>query len=103
VDRAVELAAVIQQLRGELSEAMRAGQDEDLRFELGPVQLELTVSVERAVEPGGKVRFWVLELGAEGSRSNASTQRIQLTLEPRLASQPDRRPLISGQALPGER
>lgn len=43
----VELAQVIGQLRQELSAAMRDGEGKDLRFELGPVELELTVAVSK--------------------------------------------------------
>jgi hypothetical protein len=42
-----ELAQVIGQLRRELSAAMRDGEGVDLRFELGPVELELTVAVSK--------------------------------------------------------
>jgi Trypsin-co-occurring domain 2 len=59
----VELAQVIGQLRRELSVAMREGEGEDLRFELGPVELELTVGVSKEAGPNAKVRFWVVELG----------------------------------------
>ncbi len=61
----VELAQVISQLRQELSAAMREGEGEDLRFELGPVELELTVAVSKEAGPNAKVRFWVVELGAD--------------------------------------
>jgi hypothetical protein len=44
-----ELAQVIGQLRRELSVAMREG--EDLRFELGPVELELTIAVSKEAGP----------------------------------------------------
>jgi hypothetical protein len=57
----VELAQVIGQLRRELSVAMREGEGEDLRFELGPVELELTVGVSKEAGPNAKVRFWVIE------------------------------------------
>ncbi|MGH3701282.1 MAG: trypco2 family protein, partial [Pseudonocardiaceae bacterium] len=51
----VELAQVIGQLRQELSAAMREGEGEDLRFELGTVELELTVAVSREAGPNAKV------------------------------------------------
>ncbi|MCA1696088.1 MAG: hypothetical protein LC749_15935 [Actinobacteria bacterium] len=100
---AVELAELIGQLRVELTEAMRAGEGADLRFELGPVELELTVAVEKEAKPGAKVRFWVVELGAEVRAASSSTQRIKLTLDPRRVGQGDRKPLISGGEQPGER
>ena len=99
----IELAQVISQLREELDIARRAGQGEDLRFELGPVELELTVGVDRQAGPDAKVRFWVIELGASGKVASQATQRIKLILDPRESGQKDRRPLIAGDERPGER
>lgn len=62
----VEFAQVIGQLRQELSAAMREGEGEDLRFELGPVELELTVAVSREAGPNAKVRFWVVGPASAG-------------------------------------
>lgn len=100
---AVALAEVVANLRAELTEAMRAGADEELRFELGPVELELTVAVDKEAKPGAKVKFWVVELGAETAIGSTSTQRIKLTLDPRHTARPDRRPTISGPEASGER
>ena len=100
---AVELAELIGQLRADLTEAMHAGEDADLRFEVGPVELELTVAVDKEAKPGAKVRFWVVEIGADIKAASSNTQRIRLTLDPRRAGQPDRKPLISGAAQEGER
>lgn len=100
---AVELAEVIGQLRAELTEAMRAGEGADLRFELGAVELELTVVVDKEVKPGAKVRFWVVELGADATASSGATQRIKLVLDPRRVGEPDRRPVIAGDEVAGER
>jgi hypothetical protein len=97
------LTEVIAQLRAELAEAMRSGEDEELRFELGPVELELTVGVEKEAKPGAKAKFWVLELGAETRFGSTSTQRIKLTLDPRHTAVPGRRPTISGDEASGER
>lgn len=100
---AVELAELIGQLRAELSAAMHAGEGSDLRFELGPVELELTLTVDKEAKPGAKVRFWVLEVGADVTVSSNSAQRIKLTLEPRDSARAGGRPLISGEQEPGER
>lgn len=107
----IELAELVAQLRAELDEARRAGANEDLRFELGPVELEVSVAVTRAGEAGAKIRFWVVEFGAEGSVSSASSHRFKLTLQPRLTaesaeSEPEMSfglPYVSGQQEPGER
>jgi len=54
---------VIRDLRDELERAIAAGEGEQLRFELGPIELEATVAVERSDGASGKVRFWVAEGG----------------------------------------
>jgi hypothetical protein len=99
----IELADLIWQLRHELSRAMWAGEHTDLRFEAGPVELELTVALERATTPGAKIRLLVLDADAAAHRRSTTTQRISLTLHPRLAGQPHQSPHIAGTTLPGER
>jgi hypothetical protein len=99
----VDLAELIGQLRSELAEAMRIGADADLRFEIGTVELELSLQVQKDVKPGGKVRFWVIEAGADASVASTTAHRIKLSLEPRHVAAPDRRPLVSGTEVDGER
>lgn len=99
---AVELADMIARLRQELSRAMSAGADTDLRFKAERVELELTVGVERTHEPGVKVRFWVFDAGATAKRSATVTQKLTLTLQPVRTDTPDQMALISGDELPGE-
>jgi hypothetical protein len=104
----VELAAVIAQLRADLSEALVAGDGERLRFELGPVELELSLTVAREATPTAKVRFWVVEAGTEATLSRQSVQTVKLTLTPFDATLPvgadggRARPVVRGEALPGE-
>jgi hypothetical protein len=82
----IELGEVIGELRRELQEAMNQGEGQPLRFELGPVELEAIVAVEKGGGGGAKVRFWVIELGGDAKVTQSSTQRIKLALQPRLAS-----------------
>ncbi len=103
MDDAVELSDLIGQLRGELSRAMWAGESKELRFEPGPIELELTVGVQKDTGKNGTVRFWVLDFGATAKHSSAVTQRIKLTLNVRLGDSPGRTPLIAGGELPDER
>jgi hypothetical protein len=78
----VELASVVRQLRAELNEALAGAEGERLRFELGPVQVALSVTVGRDATPGAKVRFWVIEAGADVKVSRESVQEITLVLTP---------------------
>jgi hypothetical protein len=82
----IELACVIGDLREELERAIVAGAGQALQFELGPVELEVSVAVERSGSGGGKVRFWVVEAGGERAKDTTGTQRIKLVLTPRLGA-----------------
>jgi Trypsin-co-occurring domain 2 len=82
---------------------MHAGEHADIRFEMGTIEVELTVTVEKEAKPGAKVRFWVVEVGGEARVASSSLQRIKLTLEPRRAGQLDRKPFVSGPEIDGER
>jgi hypothetical protein len=97
----IELTEVIGELRRELQEAINAGEGEQLRFELGPVELEATVAVEKGGGGGVKVRFWVLELGGDAKAGQVSTHRVKLSLQPRLAG--GGRVWVASDEEPGER
>ena len=105
----MELALVIRQLRAELNEALADAEGERLRFELGPVEMSLTVTVGREAAPGAKIRFWVVEAGADAKLSRESIQDIKLVLSPVDTKAPvgpggkAAAPLITGRALEGER
>src|SRR6516225_9160259 len=105
----LELASVVRQLRAELNEAMDDAAGERLRFELGPVELSLTMTVGKEATPGAKIRFWVVEAGADARISRESVQDIKLVLTPRDMQAPlgpDGKPvppLIEGKQVPGER
>ncbi|WP_371675949.1 trypco2 family protein [Streptomyces sp. NBC_01276] len=98
----IELASVIRDLREELGRAIADAEGEALRFELGPIELELTVALERSGQAGAHVRFWVVESGAEAAVSAASAQRVSLALRPALVGV-DTTPFISGSADAHER
>ncbi|MER7396508.1 trypco2 family protein [Streptomyces sp. NPDC000151] len=93
----IELANVIRNLRQELEQSITAAEGEALRFELGPIELEVSVALERTGQAGGKVRFWVVESGAEATRGTVSTQHLKLTLQPTLSGS-DASPFVAGPA-----
>ncbi|MGW6902815.1 MULTISPECIES: trypco2 family protein [unclassified Streptomyces] len=99
----IELAEMIEELRRELTAARTAAADEDLYFEVGPVELEAAVVVERSATAGGKVRFWVVETGADGRLADSVTHRVKLTLDPRTRSGGGRAPWVSGDEAERER
>ncbi|WP_194904062.1 trypco2 family protein [Catenulispora rubra] len=98
----IELAAVIRDLRTELEAAVAAADGTGLRFELGQVELEVSVAVERSATAGTKVRFLVVDASGEGKAGSTGTQRIKLSLTPTLEPGGGT-PYVSGLAEPDER
>src|SRR3954452_11975714 len=82
----VPLASAVEALRRELVVALEAGRGEEVRFALGPIELEFQVEVSR--EAGGEagIKFWVVALGGKGSRSSGATHTVRLSLSPVLAA-----------------
>jgi hypothetical protein len=75
------LAETIAALREELAEAVAAGSDADFRFSVGQVQLEVSVGITREAAGRGRAKFWVLELGGDGTYRREEIQRMLITLE----------------------
>ncbi len=78
----IPLAEAIRALRGELVAAVREAEGEEVRFALGPVELELQLEVSK--EAGGEagIAFWVVTIAGKGSRTEATTHTVKLTLTP---------------------
>jgi hypothetical protein len=74
----VNVAAAIEALRAELSEAMVAGARRPMRFGLEPIELTLQVAVTN--EGGGKIGWKILEVG--GKHESVTTQTLTLRLRP---------------------
>jgi hypothetical protein len=89
----LDLADVLRALRRELSTATTEGKDADVRFELGPIELEFLVDVRRDAGADAGVRFGVVSLGAKGSVESGSAHRVKLALLPKDRS--DRSPRVS--------
>ncbi|ANP49776.1 L-rhamnose isomerase [Streptomyces griseochromogenes] len=101
----IELAVMVRELREQLNQAMAQTGPGPLRFELGAVEVEATVAVDRTAGAGGKVKFWVVEASGDASLTDSRTHRITLTLHPTLVS-PDgthHRVLVAGDEADGER
>jgi hypothetical protein len=69
-------------LRAELSESIAASAGEQIRFEVGEMQIEFQVEIERSAEGSGGIRFWVVELGAKSSRTSTVTHTVTIPLKP---------------------
>jgi hypothetical protein len=99
----IELASVVRDLRNELNQAIDQAPDDGLRFEVGPIEVELSVGLEQTDGVKGKVRFYVFELGGEMSDKNVTTQKVKFTLTPNVEIDGRRTtPWVSGRPEHGE-
>jgi Trypsin-co-occurring domain 2 len=78
----VPLASAIEVLRNELVEAVRAGKDQEIRFALGPIELELQVAVEKKADGQAGIKFWLVSVGGGAGRSSGTTHTLRLKLTP---------------------
>ncbi|MFF3870775.1 trypco2 family protein [Streptomyces sp. NPDC001978] len=102
----IELADMIWELREQLTSALADGDGRMLRFELGPVEVEASVAVTREGGADAKVRLWVVDAGANGKYGHSETQRVTLTLTPKVVPPGGGVPaaaLIAGGEVDGER
>jgi hypothetical protein len=78
----VELTAAIQQIRAQLTDAMKQGKGTLLAFRPGPVELEFEVAF--SAKGGGEfgVKAYVLSIGAKGEMSKEVTNRVKISLTP---------------------
>jgi hypothetical protein len=101
----IQLAEMVRELREQLNQVLVEAGSGPLRFELGPVEIEATVTVDRTGGAGGKVNFWVVEASGDASVNSSRAHRVTLTLQPTLVA-PDgthRHVLVSDSEVDGER
>ncbi|MGW1468866.1 trypco2 family protein [Streptomyces sp. NPDC002308] len=98
VDR-IELADAVESIRDQLIEAAARATGRPVVFGVGDIQMEFTVELRKEAKAGGKVKAWVLEAGADASRTTATTHKVAFTLSPRKADGSG--PLEIGNDAPG--
>ena len=76
------LSGALDGLREELESAWEKGAGKAIRFRVSEVTLTLQAVARRAVEGGGKVRWWLIEAGGGVTAGTEATQTLTLTLTP---------------------
>lgn len=77
------LADAVKGIRAELDAAMAEGVGKNVQFEVGPVEMEFAVDIQKDATADFGVRVWVLSLGAKGGANKGSTNRIKVVLNPK--------------------
>lgn len=81
MSEALGLAEVIEGLRRELEEAVDQAEDENIRFLLGDIEIELQTTVERSAGANAGIKFWVVDTGATGEHRRENVHTLRLALE----------------------
>lgn len=77
-----ELGEAISAIRDGIEQALANGASSAVKFELGPVELELVATVHKDAEGSVKVALLPWSASAKGVVSADHTQRIKLTMQP---------------------
>jgi hypothetical protein len=78
----VGLANAIGQVRAELEQAIKDGQESPVAFRAGPVEMEFEVAFTRTGGVSGGFQLSVLSFGAKREKSAAATHRVKVALTP---------------------
>ena len=78
----VGLADAIGQVRAELEQAIKDGQESSVAFRACPVELEFEVAFTRTGGINGGFQLSVLSFGAKREKSAAATHRVKVALTP---------------------
>ncbi|MGG2464084.1 trypco2 family protein [Streptomyces sp. RGM 3693] len=82
----IDLVSAVQALRAQITEAAATDPGSDVRFQIGPIELEFTVALTRDRSVKGGVKAWVVSADADARRSTAQTHRVKFNLTPISAS-----------------
>ncbi|MDB9434377.1 trypco2 family protein [Microcystis aeruginosa] len=78
----VGLRETLEALRVELSKSILASEGEQIRFEVGNIELEVQFVVEQSKEGKGGLKFWVVEMGGGVTNKDTITHKIKIPLKP---------------------
>src|SRR5689334_11770277 len=85
-DDTLPLSQAVSRLRDEIRQAAVDASTEQLRFELGDIEMEFTVVAKREGGPEAKFDIHILGIGASAGGSakiaGERTQKVKLTLRP---------------------
>ncbi|MFF1631424.1 trypco2 family protein [Streptomyces sp. NPDC058251] len=79
----IELSVAIRAIRDQLLQAAAEGAHEDLKFEVGPIQMDFSVEVRRDINARGGVKAWLTSAEVTANKSTGQTHRVSFTLTPK--------------------
>jgi len=77
----IRLSDAIENLRAELARAHELGKDQDIKFNLANIELELEVVAENETSGEAKVNWWIFGVVVSGKMKDAGTHKLKLNLQ----------------------
>ncbi|MCI3224795.1 trypco2 family protein [Streptomyces sp. NP-1717] len=81
----VDLTQAVQTVRDQLMAAAATGAGQDLRFDVGEIQMEFAVELRHDTRVKGGVKAWVVSADTDAGRGTAHTHKVAFTLKPKNA------------------
>jgi hypothetical protein len=78
----IELSEMIVELRRELLKAQQQGENEDLKFRIEDIDIELQIATTKEAGAEGGVQFWVYNAKAQGKLASQAVHTLRLKLKP---------------------
>jgi Trypsin-co-occurring domain 2 len=78
----IQLKDAIKALLKEIGQSIAASQGEQIRFQIGQIELEFQVEIERSGTVEGEIDFVVAKIGGGGEISRSDTHSVKLSLQP---------------------
>ncbi len=78
----IGLSEMVVSLRKELIEAQEKGAEQDLRFKVNEIEIEVDIVTTKEASPGAGVEFWVFSAELNTKFSDVRTHRLRLKLTP---------------------
>lgn len=78
----IRLNEMIRELRSELLIAKGEAEDEELRFQVEDIEIELEIMTSKKADGSGKIEFFVCTAELGGELAQSSKQKLKLRLKP---------------------
>ena len=78
----LSLKETLEALRVELSESILVSEGKEIRFEMGEIELEMQIVIEKSKDVKGVVKFWVVEMGGGMATKDSITHKIKIPFKP---------------------
>ncbi|MFI1741499.1 trypco2 family protein [Streptomyces sioyaensis] len=82
----IELAEAVQGIRDQLLNSANSANGQQIKFEVGEIDLDFTVELRRDASTKAGFKAWVVTGEAQGSSTRTATHRVSIKLHPKYSN-----------------